>query len=156
MIKGTFKKQKHRGYAVLLYATAIRGGEALRCTPEQFTILNDKVIFEVGKRLKHGIITTPLTIPKDFPFMADLLEAIEATEPGQRIFPYCRKTGYNAIDRAFGFYPHFFRLNRITNFFLAGWSIAQVHSWTGLTLKALDYYLGLVEVDKMGMSLTKK
>jgi hypothetical protein len=106
--------------------------------------------------LKHGIVTPPLVIPLDFPFMADLIEAIETTAPGERVFPYCRKTGYNIIDRAFGFYPHFFRLSRITNFFLAGWSIAQVHSWTGLTLKALDYYLGLVEVDKMGMSLTKK
>ncbi len=57
------------------------------------------------------------------------------------------------MDRAFGFYPHFFRLSRITNFFAEGWTIAQVHSWTELTLKALDSYMGLVDVDRMGMSL---
>jgi hypothetical protein len=31
-----------------------------------------------------------------------------------------------------------------------------MHSWIGLTLKALDFYLGLVDVDKMGMSLLSK
>jgi integrase len=156
MESNNFKKRKHKGYAVLLYVTAIRCSEALRCEPEQFTIQSDRIVFEVGKRLKHGIQTPPLTIPLDFPFVDELLYAIKSTPPHTKIFPYSRKTGYNIIDRAFGFYPHFFRLNRISNFFLAGWTIIQIHSWTGLTLKALDFYIGLVGNQNMGMSLTKK
>jgi integrase len=153
MESGNFASDKHRSYAVLLYYTAIRRAEALRCVPEQFKIYKDKIVFDVGKRLKHGITTPPLTIPRDLPFVNELEQAIRETPKGRRIWSYCAKTAYNIIDRAFGFYPHFFRLSRITNFFSEGWSIAQVHSWTGLTLKALDSYIGLVAVDKMGMSL---
>jgi hypothetical protein len=115
--------------------------------------------------LKHGINTPPLVIPRDAPFVEELVSAIKKTPrtqdikngvEGTRIWKFCPKTAYNIIDRAFGFYPHFFRLSRITNFFLKGWTIAKVHSWTGLSLRALDFYLGLVDVDRMGMSLSKK
>jgi integrase len=153
MTNGHFVADKHRSYAVLLYYTAIRRAEALRCVPKQFTIHRTKIVFDVGKRLKHGIVTPPLTIPRNLPFVDELEKAIRETPKGKRIWKFCAKTAYNIIDRAFGFYPHFFRLSRITNFFLEGWTIAQVHSWTGLTLKALDSYIGLVTVDKMGMSL---
>jgi len=156
MTKGLFKKPQHRSYPVLLYYTAIRRQEGLRCVPEQFQISKDRVVFEVGKRLKHGIVTPPLTIPRSAPFMYELVNAIEATNTGKRIWPFCPKTGYNIVDRAFGFYPHFFRLSRISNFFLEGWTIAQVHSWAGLSLRALDYYLGLVDTARMGMSLGNK
>lgn len=154
MTSGIFKQNIHRSYAVLLYYTAIRRAEGLRCTPEQFTIQKTKIKFNVGKRLKHGIVTPPLTIPRKAPFVDELEKAIKETAVSSRIWNFCPKTAYNIIDRAFGFYPHFFRLSRITNFFSEGWTISQVHSWTGLTLKALNFYVGLVDVDKMGMSLT--
>jgi len=153
MAHGVFKKTLHRSFAVLLYYSAIRRAEALRAQPEQFKFTRNALVFEVGKRLKHGINTPPLTIPLKAPSVNELVAAINATPDGERIWKFSPKTAYNAVDRAFGFYPHFFRLNRITNFFLAGWTIAQVHSWTGLTLKALDYYIGLVDVSKMGASL---
>jgi hypothetical protein len=94
--------------------------------------------------LKHSIKTSSLTIPRDALFVNEVVEAIKK-EKGQRIWNYCAKTSYNIVDRAFGFYPHFFSLSRITNFFPEGWTRVQVHSWTGLTLKALDFYLGLVD-----------
>jgi integrase len=153
MAHGVFKNPRHRSYAVLLYYTAIRRAEALRCIPEQFTIKTDRIIFDVKKRLKHGKETPPLTIPRDAPFVDELENAVRNTEKGKRIWSFCPKTAYNIVDRAFGFYPHFFRLSRVTNFFQEGWTIAQVRSWTGLTLSALEYYVGLVDIDKMGMSL---
>ena len=153
MSNGHFVADRHRSYAVLLYYTAIRRAEGLRCVPEQFTFKKNKIIFDVLVRLKHGIQTPPLTIPRNLPFVDELEKAIRDTAKGKRIWNFCAKTAYNIIDRAFGFYPHFFRLSRVTNFFSEGWTIAQVHSWTGLTLKALDSYLGLVSVNQMGMSL---
>jgi hypothetical protein len=83
------------------------------------------------------------------------VKAIEQTKPNCRVFLFSDKTAYNIVHRVFH-YPHFFRLSRITNFFLEGWTIAQVHSWTGLSLKALDFYLGLVDIEKMGESLAKR
>lgn len=143
---------QHAGFNTLLYYSAVRKMEALRATKEQFIISRNEIMFSVGKRLKHGIETPSLPLPLDNPFMTTLLNSIEDTEKGERVFPYCAATGYNIVHRVFK-YPHLFRLSRITNFFLEEWSIAQVRSWTGLTLAALEYYIGLVDIKKMGKSL---
>lgn len=153
METGKFIKFQHRAFVVLIYYTAIRRGEALRVTPEQFKITEGQIIFNVGARLKHGIQTPPLKIPRTAQYVNDLVFAIQHTASNQRIFPYSVKTAWNIIERAFGTYPHFFRLSRITNFFQEGWSIAQVRSWTGLTLTALNYYVGIVDIDKMSKTL---
>jgi len=155
MEHGKFVEPKHRAFCILLYYSAVRKKEALRAKKEQFTITKKAVSFNVGKRLKHGIETPPLNLPLKAPYMLELKAAIEQTQPGMRVFPYCDKTAYNIVRRAFK-YPHLFRLSRITNFFLDGWTIAQVRSWTGLSLKALDYYVGLVDIKRMGESLAKK
>lgn len=153
---GIFKKPLHKGYIVLLYYSAVRTSEARRSLREDFQIVNSTIIYSVGKRLKHGIETPPLRIPRIAPYVNLLEEAITHTKPGREVFGFSRKTGYNIARRAGFHYNHFFRLSRITNFFLDGWTLAQVHSWTGLTLKALDFYIGLVDIQKMGESLNKK
>jgi len=158
MEAGKFVREDHKAFVALLYYSAVRESEALRATREQFQITKKDLVFSVGKRLKHGIETPPLKIPLAAPYVDTIVSAIENTKQGKvdfhYVFPYSKKTGYNIVARCFS-YPHFFRLSRITNFFLEGWTIAQVHSWTGLTLKALDYYIGLVDIDKMGKSLYK-
>lgn len=153
MNNGKFTERKHKGYLALLFYTAVRNAEALRSVKEQFSIRGIKLFFDVGKRLKHGIITPSLNMPVRAPFVDEILWSIEHTVDKGRVWPYCTKTGYNIVNRVLPAYPHYFRLSRITNFFLEGWTIAQVHSWTGLTLKALNHYLGLVSVLKMGDSL---
>ena len=44
----------------------------------------------------------------------------------------------------------------LQTFFLDGWTIACVRSWTGLTLAALEYYVGLVDIARMGGSFAQK
>jgi integrase len=153
METGDFKKYLHRAFVVLIFFTAIRRGEALRVTPEQFKITDDEVMFDVGVRLKHGIQTPALKIPRTARYIDDLIFAIQNTSPNVRIFPFCPKTAWNIVERAYGSYPHHFRLSRITNFFQDGWSIAQVRSWTGLTLPALSFYVGTVDINEMSKSL---
>jgi integrase len=152
METGKFLSPRHRAYCVLLYYSAVRKQEGLKAKREQFQITQDALVFDVSKRLKGSITTPPLTLPLTAPYMLELKEAIETTDPGKRVFPYSPRTGYNIVRRAFK-YPHLFRLSRITNFFLQGWTIPQVRAWTGLSLRALDYYIGLVDVQKMGESL---
>jgi integrase len=154
MEEGLFHKPSHRAYCILLYYSAIRCSEGLRSRKEQFQISGKAILFDVGVRLKHGKLTPSLLIPLDAPYTNELKRAIEETKVGERVFPYCRATGYNIVRRAFK-YPHLFRLSRITNFFLEGWSIAQVKSWTGLTIMALEYYVGVTDIMKMGESLKK-
>lgn len=154
MIQGHFCHKNHKAYTVLLYYSAVRKTEALRARREQFLVSDQNVSFSVGKRLKHGIETPSLNIPVDAPYVYELTREIEQAKKNKRVFRFSPRTAYNIIDRI-GFYPHFFRLSRITNFFLEGWTIAQVRSWTGLTLNALNYYIGLVDIKKMGESLAR-
>jgi integrase len=156
MEDGYFVDRKHKGFAALLYYTAVRRGEALRARKEQFRILADRVIFEVGKRLKRGLHTPPLNIPLSAPYADEIAWSVADTSSEERVWPYCAKTAYNIVRRVFPAYPHYFRLNRITNFFDEGWSIAQVRTWTGLSLKALEFYVGLVDVKRMGESLGQR
>lgn len=115
------------------------------------------------KQLKDRITTPPLPIPIDAPFMDILLKKIATTEEGQRVFPWSPRTAYNIIDRAFD-YPHLFRLSRITWFFLPhpevgrprGFSIPEVKAFTGLSLAALDYYIGLADMSEMGRAMYQK
>jgi len=152
MENGYFVKPKHPGFCALLFYSAIRKGEALRALKEQFQLVEGEIIFYIGKRLKHGIHTPPLNIPLSAHYAKEIWSAVEDTEDGERVFPYSEKTAYNIVSRVFK-YPHLFRLSRITRFFLDGWTIAQVRSWTGLSLKALEYYVGLVDIKRMGESL---
>ena len=155
MTQGKFVKEEHKGYAAGLYYTAIRREELRRSTKEQFQIGKRDLVFSVGKRLKHGIETPPLKIPLEAKFLDCLIDVIEESESGAEVFGYTGRTCYNIMQRAGFHYPHFCRLSRITNFFLEGWTIPQVHSWTGLSLRALNFYLGLVDIDRMGRSLIK-
>lgn len=155
MRTGHFCQHTHKNFVTLLYYTAIRKSEGCRVVREDFRISSKEIIFDVGERLKHSLRTPPLNIPLEAEFVEDLADLIKRTKPTERVFSFSQKTAYNIFDRL-GYYPHFLRLSRITNFFLEGWSIAQVRSWTGLSLKALDYYVGLVDVRRMGESLAKK
>jgi integrase len=77
METGWFVKFEHRAFAVLLYYTAIRRGEALRTTPEMFKITETEIVFDVGTRLKHGIQTPPLKIPLTAKYVDDLVFVIQ-------------------------------------------------------------------------------
>lgn len=152
MTSGNFQNETHKAFVVLIYYSGVRSGEALRAEGKQFKITDKHLLFDVGKRLKHGIVTPPLPLPLALPFMDKLANLVERSDRDFKLFSFSPKTAYNIFDRL-GYYPHFCRLNLITNFFLAGWTIPQVHSWTGLTLDALNFYIGLVDVTKMGDGL---
>lgn len=186
MTDGYFAHKTHRAFPVCIYYSAVRTNEARRSIKEQYDLDSnpDFIMFDVGPRLKKirrkfrgkllsdrvyleklrkrapSITTPPLPLPKNAPFMDELIKRIEATEPEQAIFPFSDKTAYNIIDRVF-FYPHHFRLSRITWFFMPhpevnrprGFSIPEVRSFTGLSLGALDYYIGLADVADMGRAM---
>lgn len=185
MTKGHFVLEEHKGFPVLLYYSAVRKLEALRPIRDQFELKGNNLMFDVGPRLKKirrtyrgkpvtdatyekrlrqikdRITTPPLPIPIDAPFMDHLLRKIANTPYGERVFPYSPRTAYNILDRAFDRYPHFFRLSRITWFFMPhpevgrprGFSIPEVRSFTGLSLAALDYYIGLADMADMGRAM---
>lgn len=147
---GKFCRKKHRGFAVLLYHSGVRVSEALRAKKEDFTIRENTIYFEVGPRLKHGLHTPPLPINLDKSYVTEILYAIENTKAKKRVFPYCRMTGYNIIARVWN-YPHHIRLTKITQLLRSKFSLIQVRSWSGhASLKSLDSYAGIVDIEEMG------
>jgi len=154
MKTGKFVKPEHKAFVALLFYTGVRRGEALKAKREQFRLEGNQIIFDVGERLKGSKRTPALNIPLSAPYAIEIWKAVEKAKPGERVFKFSERTAYNIVSRVFK-YPHHLRLSRITNFFKEGFSIAEVRNWTGLTLKALDYYVGLVSVKKMGESLAK-
>lgn len=186
MDHGFFAEPEHKAWPVGLYYSAVRKLELLRALRDQFTGRGEYVFFEVGVRLKKvrrikkdgtalnddeyfaalekakaWAKTPPLPIPRTAPYMDLLIEQIENTDYGERVFPWSPKTAWNIMDRAFGAYNHFFRLSRITWFFSPhpelgrpeGYSISEVKNWTGLSLQALEYYIGLAKLQDMGKGL---
>lgn len=156
---GHFCRENHRAYAVLLWYSAVRKTEALRVVKEQFTFTSRFLYFEVGERLKKQKAwlkkTEPLPLSRSAPFMDVLERAIQKTRDKKRVFDFSPRTAYNVVSRVWA-YPHLFRLSRITWFFEQkepSYSIAQVRSWTGLSLRALEYYIGLVKLREMGEGL---
>ena len=125
--------------------------------------LSEDEFAKVFKRRQAQITTPPLPLPIDAPFMDQLIKQIDRTETGKRVFPWSIRTAYNIVDRAFA-YPHLFRLSRITWFFLPhdevgrprGFSIPEVRTFTGLSLAALDYYIGRADVADMGRAIYLK
>jgi len=150
MNTGYFVEPSHRAYAILLYYTGVRKTEALRAKREQFRIAEDRIYFDVGPRLKGGLHTAPLPILKTKPFYEELEQQIKETEPNGRVFKFSSKTAYNIIDRAFGKYPHYLRLTKITMLFRKGFTIDQVRTWTGhKELGSLTPYVGFGNVEKI-------
>jgi len=148
ILNGKFVEEKHKALCVLLYYTGVRISEALRATREQFTVRNQAIYFDVLKRMKHGIHTYPLKIPLQRLFANLLLEAVEETETREKVFPYCRATGYNIVARAFT-YPHHFRLTRFSNLAMK-FSVLQLVNYTGLNPLTLSFYMGRTDIEKMG------
>lgn len=152
---GKFCSKKHRGFSVLLFHSGVRVSEALRAKKEAFTFRGATIYFEVGQRLKNGMHTPPLPIHVDKLGVNELLWAIENTKKDKRVFPYCRKTGYNIIARVWK-YPHHMRLTKITELLSRKkdrppFSLLEVKSWTGhKSLKSLDPYAGIVAIEEMG------
>ena len=143
--KGKFCKKKHKAFAVLLYYSGLRKTELRRAKREQFSEESGRLIFAVGKRLKHGKETESLQFPLSLPYMSLVMDAINSTKKTAKVFDFSDRTAYNVIRRVWH-YPHHFRLTRITKEFQKGRTIPEMKNFTGLTLQALDSYVGKVSI----------
>lgn len=137
-------------FLALLFYLGVRVTEALRLRKESFTVEGDKLFVDIGKRLKLSKRTPPLSVKLDRPFVKEIIETVSKTKPKRRIWKFSRVTAWKLCKKYDLHYPHFLRLNRITDLFQKGYKISEVRSWTGLTLAALDYYVGVVSTQRIG------
>lgn len=150
-----FVLEQHKALIAFLYLTGVRISEALAMTRKQFKRTPTLLYVDIGKRLKGSKITPALPLSLKAPYIHNIILTYELLDREALVFPYSRKTGYNIATR-FITYPHYFRMNRITRFFLDQFTIPEVKSWTGLSLTALNYYIGKANLEKMGKSLSER
>ena len=150
------RKKRMRACVTLLFYTGVRVGELIRALKEQFWINEGMLNFDVGPREKTKRLTSPLQIPVTAPLMDNVVQVIKYTRKGQRVFPCTRATVWRTIGIYFDAYPHYFRLNRITQFLVAGFSLPEVISWSGhKNIFGLEAYIGQASVKRLGESLKK-
>jgi integrase len=140
-------------FLAILFYLGIRVTEALKLKPENFTVESDKLFVDVGERLKHSKQTAPLSVRLHRPFVKEIVETVKKTKPKKRVGKFSRVTAWKIVKNTKLFYPHYLRLNRITDLFQKGYTIAEVKAWTGLTLRALDFYVGSVSTRKIGENI---
>lgn len=148
------EKRQLRAFAIMLYYTGVRVGELTRAKKEQFHVEDGILNFDVGPREKTKRLTSPLQIPISAPLMDEVLHIIKYTKKGRQVFDINRSTAWRMMERYFNAYPHYFRLNRLTQFLLEGFSLPEVIAWSGhKNVFGLDAYIGQASVKKMGESL---
>jgi len=140
--------EDRQAFLSILYFAGVRVSEALALTSNDITCTPDTIYIQFF-RLKGSKQTDPTPIPKT-PYTNWV-----CFQEG-RLFPWCRKTGYNIVHRAFeGFYPHFFRLNRFIKISEKRGD-AYVYSFSGICARSIDYYRGKVDIGKVGKDLMEE
>jgi len=140
--------EDRQAFLSILYFAGVRVSEALALTANDITCTPDTIYIQFF-RLKGSKQTDPTPIPKtSYTNWVCFQEG--------RLFPWCRKTGYNIVHRAFeGFYPHFFRQNRVVKISIKRGD-AYVYSYMGICAQSIDHYRGKVEIIDVGKDLMEE
>ena len=137
-----------QAFLTILFFTGCRVSEALALTSNDLHRGRDLVYIQFF-RLKGSKQTDPQEIPRVRP-----LEWLCDQEG--KLFSFCRKTAYNIVKKAFpNLYPHYFRLNRVTKV-LDRFNVVAVQNVFGLSLNSIMYYIGKVDIKRVGKALQEE
>ncbi len=159
----------------LIYWCGVRKSEAYERTVDDCQLTDQFFIIDFHQRKKHGATVPALKLPLDFPGIIILRDQLlaarkkrthrklfERTVKGIRsteykrdrwLFPHIQKEwALHIIKTILGknYYPHFLRLNRITEICSDPSSnIARIKSFTGIkTIRVIETYLGTTEKEQ--------
>lgn len=154
MEQGLFLKRKHKALLALLHYSGLRRSEIIKPVKEDFHKTNEFLYFNVWIRLKGSKQTVAIPLGLKAPYVDLIVKAVDYTRKGQRVFPYSSSTVYNIVHRIFK-YPHLHRLTQIT-WLIKTHGLLVARQWTGLSLRTLEYYAELVNLEKVGRSLEER
>ena len=140
--------QDRQAFLSILFFAGVRVSEALALTSNDISC-TPNIIYIQFFRLKGSKQTDPTPIPR-------ILYTSWLCNQEGKLFPWCRKTGYNIVHRVFeGFYPHFFRQNRVIKISIKRGD-AYVYSYMGICAQSIDHYRGKVETIDVGKDLIEE
>ena len=140
--------QDRQAFLSILFFAGVRVSEALALTSNDISCTPDTIYIQFF-RLKGSKQTDPTPIPRT------VYTSWLCSQEGA-LFPWCRKTGYNIVHRAFeGFYPHFFRQNRVIKISIKRGD-AYIYSYMGICAQSIDHYRGKVETIDVGKDLMEE
>lgn len=155
-----FQKYRHRSYLAFLYLTGVRRSEALETVKEDYTIEEKVLVVKIPA--KKGGVRDILKLRLDLPFMDLILERLEETGKGGRLWTFSDRTALRIVKRAMGdqYYPHFFRLNRAVHFLDDPETTdPEMMSWFGWkSRRTIDSYMGFSQrhLDKQADRLKER
>jgi len=148
--KKFLRSLRDKSLLAFLYYFGTRISEALRLRKTDFEIRQDVLVINCPA-LKGGE-RLPLEIGLDLPFVNLIIKQVEKTRktkmnPTRLVWNMHRTTAWRMIKRSMGekYYPHFFRLNRATQFLSdPTTTIIDMKSWFGWqSVSTIDSYMGL-------------
>lgn len=143
-LKGAYMlpKPSERAFLALLFLSGCRVSEALALNSQDLRLDKD-TLYIAFKRLKGSRQTDPFPLPR-LQVLAPIYQVM-----GQ-VFPFSYITAYRLVKKAFpGYYPHYFRMNRITQITLR-FGDQAVYDALGLSANAIDHYRGKVSLKRVG------
>jgi hypothetical protein len=173
MLKARLKASlypEQEAYLWLLYYTGVRKSEGYERVADDVKITPELFIIDFHQRKKNGATVDPLEIPRKWPGVELLIEISEKTkatkpltkmifyyemqqrksriEKNHWLFPNIQSTeAWRIAKRVLGreFYPHFFRLNRLTEIGTdKTCNLVRMKSFSGIkTIRILEAYLGV-------------
>lgn len=141
--KNFVKPLRDRAWLSLLYWTGVRKIEALNTRKEDYKV-QDEILIINAPPVKGGF-RLELEINVNLPYVDLIIQLVNRTKKGKRVFKMNPWTGWKIIKRVFPKkYPHFFRLNRATRFLDdPDTSTTEMLSWFGWrSIRTIDRYIG--------------
>ena len=152
--KGRFTQLlSHKSFLAFLYWFGVRRSEALERVREDFRVEDGVLIVEAPA--KKGGSRKALEIYVDLPFVDLIMEQVNRIRPSRRVWSFSHTTAWKIVKRAMGrnYYPHFFRLNRATQFLEdPNTTTPEMMGWFGWKSKrTVDSYVGFTHRYIKGM-----
>ena len=139
------ERKDRKAFLSILFFSGCRVSEALALTSENIYCTRDTIYVDFT-RLKGSKQTDPIPLPN-----RGALSWL--CEQEGKLFPWCRKTGYNIVTRVWAeLYPHYFRQNRFTDI-AEKWPLATVVNFSGLDPTTVQHYIAKVDIKKVGKAL---
>lgn len=133
-----------QAFLSILFFAGVRVSEALALTSDDVNCTEETIYIEFF-RLKGSKQTDPIPLPRTAP-----LEWL-CHQEGE-LFIFTRRTAHRLVKKTFGYYPHYFRMNRITQI-SEQFGDSYVYSYTGICAQSIDHYRGKVDIKRVGKAL---